>query len=346
MLRPAPLPVVLLLTPVLLLTACGPAQDGESGGTQSAGAGYPRTIDNCGHEVTVDAAPERVVSLNQGTTEILLSLGLEDRLVGTATWTDPIMEGLEEANEGIPRLADNNPSFEVVLDAEPDFVTASFVSTLGTGGVATREQFGELGVPTYVSPSDCAAGKDNESGGDGSRSEPLSLDVVHGEIRDLAQVFGVEERGEELVARLQQRVDTATEDLDVSDVSLMYWFANSESPYLAGCCGAPGAITSAVGAENAFDDTHDEWPQINWETVADRDPDVIVLGDLTRESQTAETADAKIEFLETNPATRILTAVKEERYILLSGQAMNPSIRTVEGIEQVAAGLRDLGLTR
>ncbi|RKS06764.1 iron complex transport system substrate-binding protein [Nocardiopsis sp. Huas11] len=343
MLRSALRPLALLLAPSLLLTACGPSAGEQAAGS---GSGDTTTIDNCGHEVSVQAPPERVVSLNQGTTEILLSLGLEDRVVGTATWTDPIMEGLEEANEGVPRLADDNPSFEAVLDAEPDFVTASFVSTLGTGGVATREQFEELGVPTYVSPTDCGTGKDNESGGDGSRSEPLTLDAVYGEIHDLARVFGVEERGDALVAELEGRVDAATADLDASDTSLMYWFSDSRSPYLAGCCGAPGAITRAVGAQNAFDDTHDEWPQINWETVADRDPDVIVLGDLTREAQTAESAEAKIEFLESDPATRNLTAVREGRYILLSGQAMNPSIRTVEGIEHVAAGLRDLGFTQ
>lgn len=330
---------VLLLASALLLTACG-------GGSTPDTAKAALTIDNCGHEVTLKSAPKRVVSLNQGTTEILLSLGLADRVVGTATWTDPVMKGLEKANASVPRLADDVPSFEKVLDAEPDFVTASFVSTLGKGGVATREQFEKLGVPTYVSPSDCGAGKDNDSGGDGSRTTPLTLDDVYGEIRDLARAFGVDKRGEKLVAELKERVRKATDGLDASDVSLMYWFANSQSPYLAGCCGAPGAITRAVGAKNAFSDTHDEWPQINWETVADRDPDVLVIGDLTRKQQTAESAKAKIRFLETNPATRNLTAVKKKRYVLLSGQAMNPSIRTVEGIEQVAAGLRDFGLVK
>ncbi|MEU1945135.1 ABC transporter substrate-binding protein [Streptomyces sp. NPDC020125] len=336
----------LLLAPALLLTACGGSGGDGADDTKPAGAGFPRTIDNCGHKVTVKSAPKRALSLNQGTTEILLSLGLADRMAGTATWTDPVMKGLEKANATVPRLADNAPSFEKALDAEPDFVTASFVSTLGKGGVATREQFEKLGVPTYVSPSDCSAGRDPDSGGDGSRSKPLTLDAVYGEIRDLAHAFGVDERGEKLVARLRQRVRTATEGVDASGVSLMYWFANSQSPYLAGCCGAPGAITRAVGAKNAFSDTHDEWPQINWETVADRDPDVIVIGDLTRKQQTAETAKAKMRFLETNAATRNLTAVKKKRYILLSGQAMNPSIRTVEGVEQVAAGLRDFGLAK
>jgi iron complex transport system substrate-binding protein len=335
-----------LLTASLLLTACGGAGDDAGDTARPPAAGYPVTLDNCGHEVTLESAPRRAVSLNQGTTEILLSLGLADRMAATATWTDPVMKGLEKANASVPRLADDNPSFEKVLDARPDFVTASFVSTLGQGGVATREQFEKLGVPTYVSPADCAAGKDNDSGGDGSRSAPLTLEAVYGEIRDLARAFGVRQRGEELVARLEARVRKATDGLDASGTSLMYWFANSQSPYLAGCCGAPGAITRAVGARNAFSDTHDEWPQINWETVADRDPDVLVLGDLTRRSQTAESAQAKIRFLESNPATRNLTAVRKKRYVLLSGQAMNPSIRTVEGIEQVAAGLRDLGLAR
>lgn len=154
---------VLLLTPALLLTACGGGSgdnDAGKGSDKPAASGHPLTLDNCGHQVTVKSAPQRVVSLNQGTTEILLSLGLADRMAGTATWTDPVAKGLEKANASVPRPADNGPFFEKVLDTEPDFVTASFVSTLGRGGVATREQFEELGVPTYVSPADCAAGKD------------------------------------------------------------------------------------------------------------------------------------------------------------------------------------------
>ncbi|MFI6335296.1 ABC transporter substrate-binding protein [Streptomyces sp. NPDC050535] len=328
----------LLTSGALLLTGCG---SGSSGTTADKGA---VTLDNCGQAVRVDTPPRRAVSLNQGTTEIMLALGLADRMAGTATWTDPVMKGLERENAKVERISDNNPSFERVLDAEPDFVAASFVSTLGKGGVATREQFEKLGVPTYVSPSDCA-GKDNSGDGDGARQRPLTLDTVYGEVRDLAEVFGVEERGEKLVTSLKKRVETATSGVDASDVTLLYWFANSESPYMAGCCGAPGAITRTLGAQNVFDDTHDEWPQINWETVADRDPDVLVIGDLTRRSQTAESAAKKIEFLESDPVTRNMSAVRHRRYVLLSGQAMNPTIRTVEGVEQVAAGLRESGLT-
>lgn len=330
-------PAALLAVATLTLSGCG------SGSSATPSAKAAVSLTNCGHTVRVEAPPKRAVSLNQGTSEIMLSLGLADRMAGTATWTDPVMEGLEKANRRVERIADNNPSFERVLDADPDFVAASFVSTLGKGGVATREQFEKLGVPTYVSPSDCV-GKDNSGDGDGARAKPLTIDTVYGEVRDLAEVFGVEKRGEGLVASLKKRMTAATSGIDASDVTLLYWFANSESPYVAGCCGAPGIITRALGAKNVFDDTHEEWPQINWETVADHDPDVLVIGDLTRKSQTAESAEKKIAFLESNPVTRNMTAVKKKRYVLLSGQAMNPTIRTVKGVEQVAAALREFGL--
>ncbi|WP_330237733.1 ABC transporter substrate-binding protein [Streptomyces sp. NBC_00525] len=334
----------LLTAALLLLTACGGSPPGRAGAGAKAD-GYPVTLKNCGRTVTVDAPPRRAVSVDQGTTEILLSLGLADRLAATATWTDPVMKGLEKANAGVPRIADNRPSSEKVLDQEPDFVAADFESTLAKGGVAPREQFEKLGVPTYVAPADCTA-KDNTKDGDGVRTGALTMDSVYAEVRDLARVFGVPERGEKLVARLRTRVREAADGLDASGTTVLYWFANSESPYLAGCCGAPGIITRELGLKNVFDDTHDEWPQINWETVADRDPDVLVIGDLTRKSQTAESAAGKIAFLESNPVTRNMAAVRHKRYVLLSGQAMNPTIRTVEGVERVAAGLRGFGLAK
>ncbi|MFD0341082.1 ABC transporter substrate-binding protein [Streptomyces sp. NPDC127117] len=334
--------IALLSAGLVLLTACGGGA-GDSSAKPGRADGYPVTLKNCGRTVTVEAAPHRAVSVDQGSTEILLSLGLADRMAATATWTDPVMKGLEKANADVPRIADNRPSSEKVLDREPDFVSASFESTLAKGGVAPREQFESLGVPTYVSPADCT-GKDNSGGGDGARSAPLTMDSVYGEVHDLARVFGVPERGDTLVATLRERVKKAAEGIDASGTTLLYWFSDSKAPYLAGCCGAPGIITEALGAKNVFDDTREEWPQISWETVADRNPDVLVIGDLTRKAQTAESAAKKIEFLESNPATKNMDAVRHKRYVLLSGQAMNPSIRTVEGVERVAAKLRRFGL--
>lgn len=334
------------ITSILLLSACSSTADEQASETISGGSAFPLTIENCGHTVTVDAPPQRAVSLNQGSSEILLSLGLADRMVGTATWTDPVRENLAADNARVPRLADNNPSFEVVLDTEPDFVSASFGGTLGPGGVADRDQFEQLGVPTYLSPTDCDGKTANSVNADGARTDPLRIDTVYKEIRDLAAIFDVRERGEAFVAELQQRFEKATGSVDAAGVSLAYWFADTKTPYMAGCCGSSGIITNSVGAENIFADTTNEWPQVSWESILDRDPTALVLADLSRRSVDGDALDSKIAFLESNPVTQRLSAVRDKRYIVVNGADLNPSIRTIDGVEKTAAALEQWGLAR
>ncbi|KRD06807.1 ABC transporter substrate-binding protein [Mycobacterium sp. Root265] len=327
---------ILVAASVAVLTACG--QPEAPAERSNATAGFPITVQNCGRDVVIDAPPQRAVSLNQGSTEILLSLGLADRMVGTATWTDPVRENLAQDNAGVPQLAVNKPSLETVLDAEPDFVSASFAGTLGPGGVADRDQFESLGVPSYLAPSDCV-GKVSVNA-DGARTEPFTMDAIYGEIRDLARIFDVTERGEELIAGLEQRIQDSRLG---ADADLAYWFSDIRAPYFGGCCGSPGVITDTVGARNIFVDTTEEWPQVSWEVIADRDPDVLVLADLSRRTIDGDALAAKIAFLESNPVTSRLTAVQQKRYIVVNGADLNPSIRTVDGTEKVADGLRRLG---
>lgn len=337
---------VAVLAVALVLSSCSTTSEPTDTQSSDSNSTFPLTISNCGRDVVVDAPPQRAVSLNQGSTEILLSLGLADRMVGTATWTDPVRENLASENERVPRLADNKPSLEVVLDAEPDFVSASFGGTLGAGGVAERGQFEQLGVPNYLSPTDCNGKTDESVNSDGARTQPLEIDTVYQEIRDLAAIFDVRDRGEQFVAELQDRFEKASGTVNASGSSLVYWFADTATPYMAGCCGSSGIITNSVGAENIYSDTTDEWPQVSWESVADRNPTAFVLADLSRRTLAGDALDSKIEFLETNPVTQRLPAVIDKRYIVVNGADLNPSIRTVDGVEKVATALQGWGLAR
>lgn len=330
-----------------LLAACGSSSSDQTSERTIAGTegttSYPLTIkDNCGMDVTIEKAPERAVSVNQGSTEILLSLGLADRMVGTATWTDAIRPDLAKANATVPRLADNTVSYERVLKAEPDLVTASFGYSLNGEDPDRRAQYAKLGVPTYLAPSHCD-GRTDESG-DGPRSHPLEMQTIYREITQLAEIFDVPSRGKALVADLEQRMTAAAAAKPKDDVSIAYWFANTELPYMAGANGSPGVMSRTLGLDNVFADTDAEWPQISWESVLDRDPDVIALGDLRRDQETGDRLADKIRFLESNPVTKQLTAVREKRYVVLNGADMNPSIRTVDGTEKLVKTLTDLGL--
>ena len=265
------------------LTGCG-ASEPVPERPEASGEGetsYPLIVENCGEELTFETAPQRVVSLDQGSTEILLSLGLEDRMVGTASWTDPVRENLAEANDEVRRLSDEAPTYEVALDTDPDFVTASFGRHFAQGGVAERDRFAEAGVSTYLSPTDCDG--DTSVNGGGTRTQPLTIDSLYQEIRELAEVFDVPSRGEELVEELEERRQVALADVDASGSSVAFWFSDLKTPYVAGGTGSANLLAAEVGAANVFADLDDDWPATTWEAFVDRDPDVVVLGDLSRQ---------------------------------------------------------------
>lgn len=81
--------------------------------------GRPGVLDNCGEKVTVDTPPQRLVTLNQGATEVALALGLADRMAGTAYLDDAVASQYQQAYDSIPVLAKEYPSKEQFLAATP-----------------------------------------------------------------------------------------------------------------------------------------------------------------------------------------------------------------------------------
>jgi iron complex transport system substrate-binding protein len=312
---------------------------------------YPLTIRNCGEEMVFPRAPRRTVAIGQGETEILLSLGLADRIAGTALWVGPVLPQYEAANARIPRLAENDPSFEAVVGQEPDLVAVQFEWHVGPRGqVGRREQFTALGIPTYISPADCAA-KDNTGTGDGLRRQPFTMELVYQEIRELAAIFDVAERGTALVAQLRQReADAAAAVATVrgQDLSVLFWFSSREvqgDAFVAGTHGAPAYILKTLGLRNVIR-TPEEWPAVGWESIAAADPSVIVLGEMARRRFSSDSAVVKRRFLETDPVVSRMPAVRQHRFVVMDAQAMNPTIRTVDGIEALAQGIEAFGTGR
>jgi len=315
----------------------------------SSGAGatnYPLTIENCGRSVTFDHAPMRVVSIGQSNTEILLMLGLADKMVGTAVWLGPVPDEYINANNAIPRLADNDPSFESVVGQKPDLVTAQFQWHVGpNGAVGTVEQFNELSIPVYTAPSDCV-GKDNSTGGDGTRLNAFSMDRIYQTIDDFAKIFDVEDRGADLIADLKAREKAARDKVAAirgDGISTLFWFSSAEidiDPYVAGQKGAPAYITNILGVENVIK-SDEEWPTVGWETIARTDPNIIAIGKMDRRRFPADDWELKMKFLKSDPVAREMSAVKAGHIIVMDAQSMNPTIRTIDGIEALAKAVED-----
>ena len=316
---------------------------------QAAETTYPLTLENCGRQITIKKAPTKTVSIGQSSTEILYLLGLADKVAGTALWVGPVLKGYEEVNARIDRLADNDPSFESVLAKKPDIIAVQFQWQVGPEGVVAKpEQFEELGIPVYTSPSDCT-GKENSAASDGVRRQVFTMDLVYQEIRELAQIYDVQDKGDEVVADLKKREQAARTKVASAEgkLSAVFWFSSAANadPYVAGKNGAPGYIMSALGIENIIT-TEEEWPTVGWETIAKAEPTIIVAGSMERRRYPLDSLEAKLDFLKSDPVASLMPAMKNGHVFNMDVQAMNPTIRTIEGIEALAGAIAEAGLVK
>lgn len=307
-------------------------------GADPAAADHPVTItDVCGQDVEVVAPPERALALEQGATEVMLSLGLQERMAGTSYLTDPVLPQLAEAYASVPVLAPMYPAPEVVRSAEPDFVYSMLSSAFTADVAGTREELADLGVPAYVTRMNCE---------DPALTTDFTFDGFFQEITDIGAAFGVPERAEQLVADQRAALEGATRQAAAvpGDPTVMWFYSTYDgAPVVAGPGGVPAEITELVGATGAFDDLGSTWNEVTWEAIAERDPDVIVIADLTRGLAGDSEAD-KRELLATHPVASQLRAVQQERVVALPGSALDPSVRSAAAVGVLAETLTDQGL--
>ena len=304
---------------------------------------YPLTIENCGREITFEKAPERTVALGQNSAEVMYLLGLEDRMVGTAFWPNRVLPSLAGANEKVETLSVEFPSLESVLAKQPDFVAAMLVTLMGPDSkVAKRDDFETLGIPTYLSPSACTVEEDAKDIY-GRRAELWNMDLLYREIEDMAKIFDVADRGQEVIADFKAREAALRDEFKKrDDLTFLFWFSSAstaDDAYLAGGNGPSAYIADLLGGSNAVTTTS-EWPSLGWEGIIAADPTVIVAAQVDRKRWALDEADAKIDYLTTDPTVSQMRAVRDGHIFTMSGAATNASIQTLHGAEQLAEQLR------
>lgn len=318
----------LLAVAALCLAACGSAPESDRSAAAES-PDYPVKATSCGHTSTISATPERAVTMNQGATEVMLALGLEGQLAGTAYLDDSVPAKWKNAYDSVKVLSKEYPDHESLLAAKPDFVYASYISAFDKEVAGSPAELAKLGIESYNSPLGC--GDDD--------LPAVSFDTVWDEIDTVATVFGVRERAAQIKAD-QQETLSALGELKSGAGSDIFWFDSGDKTALAGAGeGGPQLILDAVGATNVFADLKGGWADVSWERVIKADPDAIVLGDASWSS-----AADKIAFLQKDPALKKLDAVREKRFVVLPYSETTPGVRLVDGAQTVSDGLAALDL--
>jgi iron complex transport system substrate-binding protein len=325
-------PLVLPLAAVLALGIAGcssstAAPAASSTPTTSAPTSETVSIDNCGFDLVVATPPERIVTIKSTSTEMLLALGLGDKIIGTGFPDGPVPDEWATAAADIPTISDFAPSQEAVLDLEPDFVFGGWESNFTAEAAGERATLDSLGIGSYVSPAACKE--------DGYKPDPLTFDLVFDEILEAGAIFGADDAAAELVATQSEQLDSITPD--DRGLSALWYSSGTDTPYVGAGIGAPQMMLDQLGVTNIAANVDDTWSSLSWEAVVDADPDVIVLVDASW-----NTAESKIALLEGNPATAGLTAVTNGSYLRIPFAAGEAGVRNVEATADLAAQLTAL----
>ncbi|MFI8946050.1 ABC transporter substrate-binding protein [Streptomyces sp. NPDC053750] len=313
------------LSSLLLTTGCGSSDEsnGDAKATAAVPVGFPVTIDNCGVRTTYDRPPSRVITIHQHPAELMLALGLKDRMVGTAFPDSAVLPELKKDYEAIPELAKKEPSFEKILDAEPDFVYGGYGSAFAENEGRSRKAFADAGIDTYLNREYC-----------GERR--VTMKDTYDEIRTIGKIFGVPDRADELVTDLKARVDKATTAVKGEpQVPVFVYDSGDKSAFTAGGKSLGTELIRLAGGENVFADLDDVFGDVSWEQVVERKPEVIAIYDYAG----AGSVEQKKKFLLSQPALADVPAVRNKRFVVLPLTATLVGIRSAYAVDDLARGL-------
>ncbi|MGA4841650.1 ABC transporter substrate-binding protein [Streptomyces sp. G45] len=314
---------VLLTTAAILLplTACSatPEPDAKSA---PRSAGFPYTVTNCGVKTTYKAPPERAVTMNQHATEVLLELGLEDRLAGTAYLDDKVLPKYAKAYASRPVLAKEYPSYEKLLAANPDFVYGGYPSAFAAGDGRSREALAKSGINSRLNIEGCA-------------KKPVTMADVYREVREAGATFGVRDRAEKWVrAARAELARTAEKAKGKRKASVFVYDSGDKTAFTAGGRGIGNDIIERAGGRNVMADLDKSFADASWETVVDRRPEVILIYDYG-----ATTVAQKKKRLLTDPALKDVPAIRNKRFAVLPLSDVVLGVRAPGAVEKLAEQL-------
>ncbi|MEO5323248.1 ABC transporter substrate-binding protein [Mesorhizobium sp. CC13] len=291
---------------------------------------FPVTVRSCNRDVTFAAPPQRAVSNDINLTEMMLTLGLADRMVGysgISGW-NKIDAAIRKDIGQLPELAPQYPSKEVLLGADADFYFAGWNYGMSVGGAVTPDTLAPFGIAVYELTESCIHVV---------KREKSSMDDMYVDLLNLGTIFGVRDKAEALVMGYKRDLAEFQSRLPRLDrpVKVFLYDSGEQKPFTAGRYAIPTAMIEAAGGINIADDVEANWAEIGWEPVIERNPDVIVIvnyGEVT--------AEQKIAFMRSNPAFKDIAAVRNNRFVVLEYVEATPGPRNIAAIKRLAEAFR------
>lgn len=255
--------------------------------------------DDTGLQVTLDAPPQRIISLAPHTTELLFSLELGPRVVGVAEYSDYPPQALN-----LPRVGRHDSfNLEKIFALKPDLILA-WASGNGSDII---DRLNDFGFPVFV-------------------LEPDTLTAVPDALIRLGKLTGTEtvarQKADDYLKKLKRLTDTYSAR---QPVRVFYQVWDAPLMTLAGDQYISDAI-ERCGGRNVFADRPGKTTTVSEEAVLARAPQLILAA-----------GDSEVQTVFNRwRALGGLPAVEYDQLVLLPPDTLaRPTLRLVEGLRHL-----------
>ena len=245
-------------------------------------------VDDASRTVQLAAPAKRIASLMPTVTDLLIAMGVQDRLIARTDYdTDPKVQHLPSLGGGL------TPSVEWLAAQKPDLV----ISWPDQGSRSLVNRLASVNVPVYS-----------------ARSE--SIDDTYRILSHIGVLLGITPKTDSLTNAIRSGLQNVRASTANKPAVKVLYVVGVDPPMIAASGTFIDELIVVAGGRNLFPELK-LWPQINLEEVLQRDPDVIILADTNEEDAVA--------FLARLPGWRELRAVKSRRVYRVSPYFFNRS---------------------
>ena len=287
------------------------------------------SVDSCNRTVSFDSPPQRAISNDVNLTEMMLVLGLSDKMVGytgISGWKT-LDEEMRLGVKQLPELSPKYPTKEVLVGADADFFFAGWNYGMKVGGEVTPETLKPFGINVYELTESCIHIMSKKK---------ASMDDMYNDLLNLGLIFQIENRAKNIVDAYRSDLNNFTKKLEpIATKKVFVYDSGEDTPFTAGRYAMPTALIEAAGGINIMDDFQKSWGTVTWEEVIDRNPEVVVIVNYGK-----VTAEQKRKFMMSNPAFANIDAVKNDRFVTLEYVEATPGPRNIKAIKKLAKAFR------
>jgi iron complex transport system substrate-binding protein len=260
-------------------------------------------VDEVGRLVKVPEHPSRIISLSPSITEILFSLGLEERIVGVSDHSNFPPQALAK-----PRVGSYiNPSVERTISLNPDLILATaagnpreFVDRMESLGLSVHTVF------------------------------PKDFDGILKSISHIAMVTGREQYGARVIGDMRRRKGRILQLTRGRNKPKVFFQIGTAPLVTVGKGSFADDLISLAGGWNIAGGESVKYPRYSIEEVLVKAPDVIIITSMNPKGDSQKMADQWNRW-------KTIPAVRQGRIFVIDSDLVDlPSPRIIDGLEIIA----------